>query len=767
MTRTLFPLLVVLLLVVALPGVAVFAADLMGYDPAVNGWLESHLGVSHRVAVALPAAMVLFCVPPLIILLYFLRLRRKPVAVSSTYLWKKSIEDLHVNRLMQWLRQNVLLLLQLLATLLCIYAVLGPRLHGAIVGGRHYILMIDNSASMAAADVAPTRLAWAKTQALREIDAATDDDTGMVIVFNATAETAQSYTSNRGELRAAVERIQPTQKPTRIEEALGLAASLANPVKSTENEATIPGAVVPGKERQYVPTEGIPADVHVFSDGRFPSPAEFALTNLNLTYHVPPADGSNNLAVSRLTVDRGWQKPLPDDDENDPADPTPKTADRDAEDAAKATVTAYVRNYRDKPADKIVVRLEVLDAAGNLKRAYARTLRPAAKKDQNAAGKAAQFFLPELPEGADATLHARLEGANDALPLDDDAWLVLGVVRKAKVLVVTPDDNKLLRAFFEADAHKALADVAWQTPAALADDDKYLKPAREGRYDLVVFDRCGPATEDAMPTANTWFIGHPPPPYKPATAADDPLRVVPVKGPSVQGSLDRHPIMRNLRGLYETAIDESFRLPTLPNGTQRLLEAAGGQVLIAGLPRGPFTDLVMAFPLMTSATDWNTLWPLQPSFVLFVRNVVTTLGNVRDAATEDPITTGQEKAIATGVTKRIAVTLPDGTEKVFDRDVPRPEFIFTHTDRIGPYAAVWTEPGTGKAAGRRFAVNLLPTAEHDESDIAVTSEIRIGAETVAAGEPRQQPRELWKAAVLLGLVVVLAEWWVYNRRVQI
>src|SRR4051812_39024321 len=119
--RTLFPLAVVLLVLFALPGVAVFAADLLGYGPNINTWLESQFGVSHRVAIAIPAAFVLFLVPPLIILLYFLRLKRKPVAVASTFLWKKSVEDLHVNRLMQWLRRNVLLLLQLLAILVMIY----------------------------------------------------------------------------------------------------------------------------------------------------------------------------------------------------------------------------------------------------------------------------------------------------------------------------------------------------------------------------------------------------------------------------------------------------------------------------------------------------------------------------------------------------------------------------------------------------------------------------------------------------------------------
>ena len=44
--------------------------------------------------------------------------------MPSTFLWKKSIEDLHVNALFQWLRNNVLLLLQLIVLLSLIYAIL-------------------------------------------------------------------------------------------------------------------------------------------------------------------------------------------------------------------------------------------------------------------------------------------------------------------------------------------------------------------------------------------------------------------------------------------------------------------------------------------------------------------------------------------------------------------------------------------------------------------------------------------------------------------
>ena len=45
--------------------------------------------------------LIMAAVPPLIIMLYFLKLRRMPVEVPSTYLWKRTIEDLHVNSIWQ------------------------------------------------------------------------------------------------------------------------------------------------------------------------------------------------------------------------------------------------------------------------------------------------------------------------------------------------------------------------------------------------------------------------------------------------------------------------------------------------------------------------------------------------------------------------------------------------------------------------------------------------------------------------------------------
>src|SRR5215471_12070294 len=73
---------------------------------------------------------ILAAIPPAIVALYFLKLKRQPLEVPSTYLWKRSIEDLHVNSLWQRLRQSLLMFLQLLLVALAMLALLRPGWQG-------------------------------------------------------------------------------------------------------------------------------------------------------------------------------------------------------------------------------------------------------------------------------------------------------------------------------------------------------------------------------------------------------------------------------------------------------------------------------------------------------------------------------------------------------------------------------------------------------------------------------------------------------------
>src|SRR6266496_1841235 len=104
----------------------------------LNGW-----------SAAIAGAIVI----PSLLILYFLKLRRREFTVPSTLLWKKAIQDLQVNAPFQRLRKNLLLLLQMLLLLLLVLAFARPVTNYTQGAGKLAVIAIDRSASMSAADV--------------------------------------------------------------------------------------------------------------------------------------------------------------------------------------------------------------------------------------------------------------------------------------------------------------------------------------------------------------------------------------------------------------------------------------------------------------------------------------------------------------------------------------------------------------------------------------------------------------------------------------
>ncbi len=647
--RMWFPFALVVCFLIMLPGAILFFLNLIGRETDINKWLEAKFRLSYHIPIPWWGALLLFLAPLLLIVLYFLKLKRKPLQVPSTFLWKKSIEDLHVNSLFQWLRNNILLILQLLVLLGLIYAILAPRLHGAGGAGKHYILMIDNSASMSATDLGQSRLEWAKAEAIKEVDAAGDNDIGMLIVFNSRAEIRQSYTANRAVLRQRVRDIEPTPRTTHIREALDLADSLANPQTSSENEAVRPGNSSPNLQLQYAAPEGVKAEVHLYSDGRFPDEANFTLGNLDLRFHLAgqsDRSGGNNVGIVDFN------------------------AIRDETDATLVHVHATLVNHSD---EAVTCRFEMaVNVEGALNKQFNPTVMipPARPREGSDTGELrpgehyVDLDVSGLDDQKEVVMHAELKGLNDIFADDNQAWLVLGVVRKARVLVVGPS-NRILHAFFDDEATKAIAETTYLSAVEFKDDGerrkKYSEPARTGAYDLVVFDRVSPPTEDDMPRGNTFFIGAAPP-----TIKIDPAKKVEklfVKGWATQQSL-----LRYLTSLHEIGVGTAFQVSDLPPKTPRLLEAEDNVVLMFSLSRGPHTDVVQTFSLINDKDEWNSNWPLQPSFPIFWRNVLYSLGNLSDASTEDATQPGMPKRLRPGsAVDKLTVTDPAGTIKDLER----------------------------------------------------------------------------------------------------
>jgi hypothetical protein len=362
------------------------------------------------------------------------------------------------------------------------------------------------------------------------------------------------------------------------------------------------------------------------------------------------------------------------------------------------------------------------------------------------------FDLTGLDDSARIELHARLLDVTDSFPLDDEAWLVIGVVRKARLLIVT-DGNEILSDFFDQEATRKVADVRYLKPAELKDDAKYLRPAGDGAFDLVIYDRCAPAEESGLPAGNTFFIGDVPPPWKRSDM--EPLQNAVIRNPA-----SAHPLMRNLTALDEVAVSEAFRFDLrderVPPRTPRLLEADRENALLFALARRSFTDLVMTFPLVNAKGEWTTTWNLKLSFPVFLRNVLYALGNVSDAAAEENVQPGDVKVLRPdAVVKHVEVADPAGAAETLDRSV-QGDFLYKNTERVGVYRARW------EGGGRSFAVNLL---DADESNVQPRDAVQLGSQSIPANRERGWSTDTWKWGVLAALVLLLMEWAFYHRRI--
>ena len=655
--------------------------------------------------------ILLGLVPPIIFLLYFLKLRRTPVEVPSTYLWTKTLEDLHVNSLWQRLRNNLLMYLQLLLALLLLLSCLRPGCKGTELAGERFVFLVDQSASMSAIDTPDglSRLEVAKQEVVKLIDQMKSGDSAMVIAFSDISRTVQSYTTNHTALKSKVRGIEQTQRSSDMMEALTAASGLANPGRTSDRDSN----------RDVQVAEGKPARMFILSDGAIKEVPEFFLGNLTPDYRpIGSIEPPNNVGIVALSV-------------SDPLE-------------NESQLQCYARLFNSDDEDHTVdvtlrVDGEVFDAQKDV-------LVPR----NNATGLVFDMtnLLDDLNEPKPVELQIETP---DIYAQDNNAWAVVNPPREANVLILS-DNNEYLDFVMETKRISKLANIFNKLPEYI-DDPKYQEQTTLGFFDLVIFDRCAPKT---MPLCNTVFWGSKPP--------SEEWTVGEVTEPTALIDTDNsHPLMiavqmGNVNILRSSVIEG-------PRGSVSLLDSASGSIMKVG-GRGGFQDLVIGFPMLeiNEALDIsvNTDWMTKLSFPLFVQNMVVELGNGKNFAAAIGGSPGEILNFRTSLPfETVNVTTPEGRKSKL---APRPDntFVLTGTRSCGLYAV---QSPDQESPDLLLPINLF---DRNESNLTVRDKLTLGYEEVTGEAKREETRkQYWTWFLLAALVVLLTEWYIYNRRVLI
>ena len=175
---------------------------------------------------ALSNAWLLLLLLPLVIL-YFLKLKRPRMEISSLALWQQVINDQRVNSPFQKFKRNLLLLLQLLLLLALVLAAMQPYFRSGGERAQFIPVLLDCSASMAATDeTGTTRLDDAKQRIGKLIDDLLPDQRLSLISVGATARRITSFTDNKRILRDALEQVEVADVSSELEDALRLTQAL-------------------------------------------------------------------------------------------------------------------------------------------------------------------------------------------------------------------------------------------------------------------------------------------------------------------------------------------------------------------------------------------------------------------------------------------------------------------------------------------------------------------------------------------------------------
>lgn len=176
-------------------------------------------------SLANPMALVLLGLAAPVIGFYILKIRLRRTPVSTLLFWRKIFDEKKPRSLWQRLRHLLSLLLQLVFLALLVAAVSDPIFRWRQKQSRRVVVIVDDSAGMAATDLAPSRLEAARARALRLIEGMRQGDE-TAIVAASRPRVVCGATDHERTLKQALASIVQTDAPARMTAAVELARRL-------------------------------------------------------------------------------------------------------------------------------------------------------------------------------------------------------------------------------------------------------------------------------------------------------------------------------------------------------------------------------------------------------------------------------------------------------------------------------------------------------------------------------------------------------------
>ncbi len=338
-----------------------------------------------------------------------------------------------------------------------------------------------------------------------------------------------------------------------------------------------------------------------------------------------------------------------------------------------------------------------------------------------APGQAAHVYW-EIPQGL-PYLEARID-AKDALEADNVSWIVPGKSRQVKTLLVTEGNiflEQALKLNPGVELHKA----------APADYPEIGKDA----YALTIFDGFWPEGGPAG-----YFVVFNPPAGSGLTESAE----MPAAGEADMEA--DHPVLRYV-SWNDVHIEKSKGLKT--SGAWEPVLQLGDRALVT-VKNSPGSRAV-AFGFDLHRSDL----PLRPAFPILIQNIL-----------DWTIPRGAVRELQVNAETPVQLNIDPRSEKVFlvdpdgNRKTLQPPYMLNSGDTRKPGLYKVEQLAGEEKQADYMAVSFVSPRE---SDIAAADTLKLGNLDVKTNEGTRVNLELWPFIILMVLVFLCLEWWVYLR----